>query len=376
MIWLAWRQSRAATLAACGLLAAFAVLVVASGLHLHDVYRSFGGGAHCEQLCARIEGHDHLLANALAPALLVVPALLGMFWGAPLVAREFETGTYRLAWTQSITRRRWLMLNIAVVGITALAIAGLASWLIDWWYTPLDTVRLDRLSPDIFATRGILVVGYTAFAVALGLAAGALIRRTLPAMAVTLVGFAAALAASTFGLLHHLPFATHTFQRLSSSTAGTGVNFQFASGAAGATVIPRATSLPHGLRLSSSMANAAGRPISTARLHAIVVRACPAFVPAQQRPPGAPTAQSTSAFHACVRQLATHLQERITYQPLSHYWLLQGLVTAIFMASAAALIGLTVWRINGRRTRTPEVDQPRDYPRTLAVLPVTHRERR
>jgi len=39
---------------------------------------------------------------------LATPALLGIFWGAPLIARELETGTCRLAWNQSVTRTRWL----------------------------------------------------------------------------------------------------------------------------------------------------------------------------------------------------------------------------------------------------------------------------
>ena len=61
--------------------------------------------------------------------LLVVPAIIGIFWGAPLVARELETGTYRLAWTQSVTRTRWLAVKLAVVGSPASPSSGCsASW--------------------------------------------------------------------------------------------------------------------------------------------------------------------------------------------------------------------------------------------------------
>lgn len=111
MIWLAWRQFRTQALATLGLFAALAVLVLVTGLHLRHVYDSLGG-VHCTAL----SGHDTALADVLGPALLAIPALLGMFWGAPLVAREFESGTYRLAWTQSVTRRRWLSVRVALVG--------------------------------------------------------------------------------------------------------------------------------------------------------------------------------------------------------------------------------------------------------------------
>ena len=115
-----------------------------------------------------------------------------MFWGAPLLARELESGTYRLAWTQTVTRRRWLSVRVALVGVAALAVAGLASWLVSWWFAPLDAVNMNRFDPSVFTARGVVAIGYAGFAFALGVAAGALTRRTLPAMATTLLGFVAA----------------------------------------------------------------------------------------------------------------------------------------------------------------------------------------
>jgi len=65
--------------------------------------------------------------------ILVVPALLGIFWGAPLVANELETGTYRLAWTQSVTRKRWLAAKLGLVGLWSMAVAGLLSFIVTLW---------------------------------------------------------------------------------------------------------------------------------------------------------------------------------------------------------------------------------------------------
>lgn len=358
MIWVAWRQSRTQALVAFGLLALLAALVVMTGLHLRDVYSSLGG-AHCADRCGLLIMTDHTLAKVLGPALVTIPVLLGMFWGAPLIARELESGTYRLAWTQSVTRQRWLLVTVAVVGLTALAVAGLASWLVSWWYAPDDAALMNRLDPIVFSTHGIVAVGYAGFAFALGVATGALARRTLPAMAVTLVGFAGALAASTFWLLSHLPFTTHI-----AVSATRGNNLDFASSASGAIVRFAPTPIPNGLVISSRLVDRTGHAISTARLHALVVHACPAFVPRQQIPAGVPKSlrsQKLSNYVACMHQLSHHLQALVTYQPPSHYWLLQALVTAIFLAAAAVLIAATVWRVSRRATPKPTADQPREH---------------
>ena len=215
MIWVAWRQFRTQALVTLGLLAAFAVLVLVTGLHLRDVYSGLGGG-HCSarQDCTALGDHDKALADLLGPALLAIPALLGMFWGAPLIARELESGTYRLAWTQSVSRRRWLSIRVAVVGVAALAVAGLASWLVSWWFAPLDAVNMNRLDPSVFTARGTVAIGYAGFAFAFGVAAGTLTRRTLPTMAVTLVGFIAARIAFTLWVRPHLLATKHVLLSL------------------------------------------------------------------------------------------------------------------------------------------------------------------
>jgi hypothetical protein len=117
MIWVAWRQFRTQALVTLALLVAFAVLVLVTGLHLRDIYNSLGG-AHCSVRgdCGALIDQDRALPDVLGPTLLAIPALLGMFWGAPLLARELESGTYRLAWTQTVTRRHWLLVRVALVG--------------------------------------------------------------------------------------------------------------------------------------------------------------------------------------------------------------------------------------------------------------------
>jgi ABC-2 family transporter protein len=223
MVWVAWRQFRTQALVTVGLLAALAGLVLVTGLHLRDVYNSLGG-VHCGERhdCTALERHDRAVADLLGPALLAIPALLGMFWGAPLLARELESGTYRLAWTQSVTRRRWLLTKVVLVGMTALAVAGLASWLVSWWFGPLDAVKMDRLDPSVFTARGIVAIGYAGFAFALGVATGALTRRTLPAMAATLLSFIVTRIAVALWVRPHLLASRHA---LFSVTQGQSVGF-------------------------------------------------------------------------------------------------------------------------------------------------------
>src|SRR5205814_8144758 len=132
--------------------------------------------------------HYHGL-QFLVPLFLVVPLLIGLFWGAPLVARELEDGTHRLVWTQSVTRRRWFTTKVALVGGAAAAGAVAFAELVTWWSSMFTRANADRLTPGIFDIRGIVPVAYVLFALALGVFVGTLVRRTLPAMAATLGAF-------------------------------------------------------------------------------------------------------------------------------------------------------------------------------------------
>ncbi len=186
-------QARAQTAVAVAALAAAAILAAITGprlLHLYDtVVATCGSRNDCASATTAFLSSYRLVQVALPPVLLVLPALIGAFWGAPLVARELETGTFRLAWTQSVTRQRWLAVKLALGGLASMAVAGLLSLILTWWFSPIDRVQMNQLTPSIFGVRGITPVGYAAFAFALGVTAGVFIRRTIPAMAATIVAF-------------------------------------------------------------------------------------------------------------------------------------------------------------------------------------------
>jgi hypothetical protein len=309
LTWLAWRQIRPQFRIALILLGALAVLLIVTGLHLREISSAIDGRRCLPFRCSRLTDRYRTLAAGLGPVLLAIPALLGMFWGAPLVAGELESGTYRLAWTQSVSRRDWLTKKIGVIGVTALVVTGLTDWLVNWWYAPLDAVNLNRLDPSVFTERGFVAIGYTAFAFALGVAAGALIRRTLPALLVTLVGFAAARLAVTVWVRPHLLPDSHAL---------------LARRAVANAPIPNAWTLVDKLVRSRSI-------FTSAQFHDLVIKSC-----RLTGPTGPASCKRVPKVHG-------HLRLRqVTYQPASHYWPLQILETAIFLVAASGLIWFTI----------------------------------
>jgi ABC-type transport system involved in multi-copper enzyme maturation permease subunit len=192
MIWLAWRQLRSQLLVVIGVLVVLGVLLALNGSHLVHLYDTTVATCAQHNDCPSVTQNFESQAkwnHALDALVLVVPALIGIFWGAPLVARELETRTNRLAWTQSITRSRWFAVKLAVVGVASVVTASLVSLMVTWWASPYD--RLQDAPYAVFDQRDIAPVAYALFAFALGVALGVLIRRTLPAMAATLVAFVA-----------------------------------------------------------------------------------------------------------------------------------------------------------------------------------------
>ena len=196
MTWMTWRQHRAAAAIGAVILAAIAAALVWLGVTARSKVRHYGltsclhNGTDCTTAIAHLQRQYHWLPP-VAASLFALPLLAGMFWGAPLIAREIETGTYRLVWTQSISRLRWISTKLALVlGATATATVAL-SLLAVWAFQPLIPVLGNRFRGGWFDVQGIVPAAYMLFALALGSCMGAIWRKTIPAMATTIVGFAA-----------------------------------------------------------------------------------------------------------------------------------------------------------------------------------------
>jgi len=356
MTWLTWRQFRVQAAVAVIFLAVAAVVLGVTGSHLRDLYNSSGVAecnAHgpstssrsiaidCATVYATFFSHDSLLRNLLGPLLLAIPVITGIFWGAPLLARELENGTYRLAWTQSVTRTRWLASKITLVGLASIAVAELFSLMVSWWFSPIDKVNMNRLTQGVFDERGVVAIGYAAFAFALAVAVGALIRRTLPAMATTLLAFVGVRLIMTYWIRPHLLSPTHTTAGLQSAS-----NIGFEGGPLGATFVARDPSLPNTWVLSSRIVDTADRAPTTRSMHDFLHTACPNI----GAPPiaGGARPASEGAFQACVGQLSAKFHLAVTYQPAGHFWPLQGYETAIFLGLALVLVGSCFWWVRRR----------------------------
>jgi hypothetical protein len=348
MLWLSLRQFRGQAIVAAAVLAALAVLLVLVGLHVWDDFHHVTSCAHSSNCAGASTTFTNTFSEMwtwLNGLMLVVPGLVGVFWGAPLVARELETGTFRLAWTQSISRARWTLVKLGLLGLAAMAVAGLCSLLVTWWASPLDAVG--SAGPfSTFDTRDIAPVGYAAFAFALGVAAGAVLRRTVAAMGVTLVVFAGVRVAFVEWIRPHLmaPIVTRTpFSVSSPRRVQIGAHIPHGAWVVSSSLVTRAGQVITG-GVNGLFANVStgpgGRGISIPG-----VGSCPGVgvTPAA----GEKGLRLGGEVAQCVRQL--HLSYVVTYQPANRYWPFQIYETLIFVGLAAVIGVGTVWwvrRIN------------------------------
>jgi hypothetical protein len=192
MVWVTWRQHRPTLLSVPALFGAVAVFLLIAGLKIHHDYAVLTAchpfdSAHCQALNSNFNHADWTLANTMLILLQLAPALIGTFIGAPVLARELETGTYRYAWTQGYGRTRWTIGKLVLLAVTVTAAAGVFSMLWAWFFHPfLKQEDLSRLSATVFATQGVAFAAWTLAAFTLGALAGMLVRRIVPAMAATL----------------------------------------------------------------------------------------------------------------------------------------------------------------------------------------------
>jgi hypothetical protein len=241
---------------------------------------------------------------------MALPALLGIFWGAPLIGRELEQGTHLFVWTQGVTRLRWLATKLTALLALALLLTTTYALLISWWLGPLDRSTGDRFQPGIFDQQGLVPVAYALFALALGISAGAILKKTMPAMAATLVGFVGLrLIIAGFLRKHFLSPVKKTYIPLP------GID----------------TNHPGAWVFSQKTIDGSGHSVPRFSIGSV----CPA------------TKTSTQAsLDHCVR--AHGFLNTDILQPASRFWLFQGIEAAIFFGLTVALLAFAVWWVRRR----------------------------
>ena len=346
MIWLTWRQFRIQSWGTLAILAALAVILAVTGQDLAHLYDTAGLPA-CQARgdCAALAsgfldqfeaGTYKSLLYLTVAVLLIAPAIMGAFWGAPLVTRELEAGTFRLAWNQSVTRTRWLAVKLGFIGLAAMATAGLLSLMVTWWGSPVERASQLAVSrtgssatnwfaPVLFDAHGTAPIGYAAFAFTLGVTAGVLIRHTVPAMAATLAAYAGVQIAVPLWVRPHLMAPLrHTSllnpAGISGLTVGNGGHMSVFPG----------VDQPGAWVISNQAITTAGHVFTGP-----ATRACDSAAASSQD---------------CLASLGRlHLRQLVIYQPAGRYWAFQWYETGIFLVVALALAVFCIWWIRRRR---------------------------
>jgi len=304
MTWLAWRQARGQALVALVATAVVAGVLVTTRGHIASTPEG--------QLSTFYES-----LQLLGTVLIGVPAAIGAFWGAPLLARELEMGTHRLAWTQGVTRRRWLGTRLAVLALLAVLVTAVFAALFTWWSLPFDA-HGNRIGTANFGQRGIAPIAYALFALALGTFVGTVVRRTLPAMAITAAAYFVTRFSFQLAVRPRLAGATELSRELSLFGPGAGD-----PASTGAWVV------------ASRTVDSQGRPITSGAADRLLAEACQLT-----------RTSSEDAYHQCARRLGLH--EVVTVHPASQFWPMQMWESLAFCGVAFALVAASFWWVRHR----------------------------
>jgi hypothetical protein len=318
MTWLVWRQHRQQALAAAVAMVAVALFLVPTGRQMRAAFDDLGLGAclrstpqtelvtadtGCLPLSEEFSGRFQSL-GLVSLLLLFLPALVGLFWGAPLVARELEHGTHRLVWTQGVTRLRWATVKLGLVGGGVVLVAAAYTLLVGWWIAPLDDATGYRFTWLFFDQQGPVLVGYALFALALGVLAGTLTGKVMPAMAVTLGGFLATRVAVALLLRPRLlPPRRRAYPIVGATPTESNP-------LTGDWVITRGVYSAQGIKLTPGS--------------------------------GAQVACDQAAAAQCTAKYGAGAYNLDLFQPADRFWLFQGIETALFVVLAVILVLVAV----------------------------------
>ena len=324
MAWVTWRQHRFTLAGVAGLLGALATYLLLTGLRVHHAYAAVAacrpaGSLACSNALSDFDNAYWSTAEAVAVLLQVVPALLGAFAVAPVLARELETGTFRYAWTQGFGRARWTLAKLVPLAVTLAGAAGAFSVLFSWYFAPFADqglqTRLPPLAPLVFDLHGVAFAAWTLVACSIGALASMLIRRVVPAIAATMAAWAGlALAAGLFLRQHYLtPLVAHNPNLPGSAWV-----------------------------ISSWYTGRNGKPLSQAAVSQFL----------QGYHPAAATQVGPNSFQTTVDPVGYITQHGymywVTYQPASRFWPFQWIEGGYLLGLSVLLIAATIWLVRHR----------------------------
>jgi hypothetical protein len=297
MIWVSWRQSRSQAIACLGVLAALAVYAILLGTSMRTAFSNDGVAAclargpasSCETAIMAFTNEFGSAVNvAFWSVLLIAPGLLGVLIGAPLIARELEFGTWRLAWSQTVPRTRWLAVKLALVTGGVIVLGAAMTAVITWYRAPMDRLTGHFIN-NAYDYEGLVLAAYILCAFGFAVLAGLLIRRSIPAMVAAFVPWLAIRLVVEYLLRPHFQ-APLTFLQSNASLTAHG-------GGYGLGTIPPVTG-----HIGDWVLSFSGN-------------------------------QSGNAY---------------LYQPADRFWTFQSIEAGIFVALTAAALGAAIWLLHRR----------------------------
>lgn len=326
LAWVAWRRYRSTLAVTVGVLVLVSVYLVIDGTRMRSAYSAVGGcrpahSLHCQYLSDNFQNiHDSF--GIVWVFLLLLPGVIGSFAGAPVLAREFETGTFRYAWTQGVGRMRWAVAAIVPGAVGVAVITGGFGALVYWYNQPLvDAGIKPRLQPATFPATGIAAAAWGLAGFALGMLAGLLWRHVLAGLATAAaVWFGLAYLTAMVLRPHYLSPLTTTNMQLSGRDLTIGTWWT-----------------KGGVRVGDAQINSVlqtlGVQVSGGGGKIAVVG------------PGGPLGTAPDPF----QYLRAHGYVQVTsYQPASRYWPFQWIEFGWLAALAVLLLAATLWLLRRR----------------------------
>jgi hypothetical protein len=325
LAWVSWRQYRVGLTGALIFLGVLAVYLLVMGLRFHSAYASVtscrpASSQACSDVADLFSNQYFITAEVSAALLNAVPVLIGVFAGAPILARELDSGTFRFAWTQGAGRIRWTAARLALPALTVTLAATAFSQLFGWYYWPFFASGMDsRFAGQFFNLTGVAFAAWTLAAFAIGALAGVLIRRAVAAMGAAMAAWAGLM------LLTYTFLRRHYLAPLLNKGAGA----------------PSRGNNPSWV-LSQWWTGPNGKPVSWNTLVGLIRGA-----------PKGPTKQvGPNTFQTVIDPfswLAKHgYPEWTSYQPASRYWPFQFIEGGWLLALSLLLLAATIWLVRRR----------------------------
>jgi hypothetical protein len=317
VIWLGWRQQRTETLITAAILALLAALLVPKGIQLASYYDHNSiarclshKNPACAQTLSEFGGKAGIL-RSLMPWFTLLPGLIGVALAAPILL-DLESGTFRLAWTQSITRGRWIATRFSLAVVTSLAAGGLLALLFTWYRRPLDSVYSRWDGSSGFDVEGLVPIGYVLFALGLAVAVGVVWRRTAPSVVVAFLAYVASRLFVDGWLRQRYVTPLSATWRLNA----------------------RGPTLDNAWVLSSGLSDRSGHPFNGGFG---VLQAC-----------GRVAYRGSKVLNS--QCLASHGAgyNSAVWQPANRFWEFQGIETALFGGIALVLLAFSAWWLRRR----------------------------